>query len=366
MTSLITHHQTLSLLPLRWKHGRWLGSRDSGYFLSFADAWRGMFKHDAGRTRTILVPDFYCPETLALYKNYGRLAFYQTNNDLTINIPSYLAALHKYRPEVIINYGFLSSPFQDARVKSRLKHLPEVMVIEDCAHRILLEKDLIFAHKNHVYIDSIRKQTSLLGSHLFGQSRIIQAKSFERLNWYKVKSLCLKLLQEGLNISTYLLQSRWLHEKSEDCFEWLDDLIGANQEPTQGGFLSRLLWNHLDLRKILVHKKDLIGIYYSRLTRIKSSNFLIPPVPDSNLSYFPCVVSPLIRDNLIDYLETRNIWIGPLWDLSEDSPAGLNQNLFDAVVVLPLTWETTVHDAERVCQEIELYFNSLNGVNHAP
>lgn len=361
VNSQITHNEIVSLLPLRWKSYDWLGWQEDQFFLSFADAWRGIMKRFNTKVRTILVPDFYCPETLALYKTYGTLFFYKTNEDLTINIPSYLAAVTLYHPDVIINYGYVSSPGQDDDVKALLRGLPETIVIEDCAHRILKKEDLVFVHRSHFYIDSIRKQTGILGSHLADQSQILKSEHFTRLNWYKLHNYWLKFIQEGINLSTYLLQSRKLYEKSDVCFERLDGLIGSCEEPTLGGILARTLWNHLDIERIITHKKRLAGVYLEQLGRINHGNFKVPRLADQNLSCFPCLVSLPDNNRLIDYLATKDIWVGSLWDLPAEPIAGLNNNLYESVVVLPLTWQTTVKDVVRVCQEIENFFELENG-----
>lgn len=358
MNRLITHNEMVALLPLRWKNYDWLGSQEDRFFLSFADAWRGIIKQADINVRKILVPDFYCPETIAMYKNYGSIVFYQTNRDLTIDISSYIAAVELHHPDVIINYGYIASPFQDEKVRLLLRTIPNTIVIEDCAHRILLKGDLIFVHRNHFYIDSIRKQTGLLGSHLVDQSKLLKTEHFSRLNSYKIKSTWLKFLQEGINLSTYLVQSRKLYERSEICFEKLDNLIGAYERPTLGGALSHNLWNHLDLKKLTDHKRQLASIYLKRLAKIHHKSFQLPPLADNNLSYFPCLVSSPDNDLLIEYLSTKNIWIGSLWDLPAQPISGLNNDLFKSVVVLPLAWKTTVKDAVRACQEIDEFFRN--------
>lgn len=357
MKRQITHNEIVSLLPLRWKK-YWPDRREDLFFLSFADAWRGIIKQANMKVRRILVPDFYCPETLAMYEKYGSLVFYKTKQDLTIDITSYIAAVGTTRPDVIINYGYFASPFQDKKARELLSRLPETVVIEDCAHRILLPDDLVFIHHHHFYIDSIRKQTGILGSHLMKQSKLFGVEHFSRMNSYKIKSGWLKFLQEGINLSTNIVQTRKWYEISETYFEKLDGLIGTYEEPTLGGLLSRNLWNHLDLAKLITHKKELAQVYRQSLIKIKRESFYISPLAEQNLSYFPCLVYGADNERLVEYLATKHIWIGSLWDLPSRRIVGLNNALYKAVLVLPLTWKTTVKDAVRVCQEINNFFET--------
>ena len=360
MPRFITHDEAVSLLPLRVRKNGFLTSKTRAlFFLSFADAFRGLMEKNTKEIKKILVPDFYCPETLNVYKTYGNVVFYKTNQDLAVNIDAYIEAVHAHAPDVIIHYGFLGFPLQNDAIRSLLRKFPETIIIEDFAHKILCEKNIDFAHPNHVYIDSVRKQTSLLGSHLICPRENIEAASFPKVNLYKLRCMLLRVIQEGVSTAAKLLQSGYLYQKSEPCFNSLDDLIGTNHKATRGGTLAKLLWDHLDFEKIAAHKKTLIHTYVSRLARIEHECFQVPSIPHENITYFPCIVSPTVRDKLIEYLEKKNIWIGSLWELPQYPESELNKYLFERVVVLPLTWKTSCEDAVRVCEEIRMFFKKF-------
>lgn len=354
--SQLTHNEMVAMLPLRWEEGGWLGDMEDRFFLSFADAWQQIMKHLSPMNSTILVPDFYCPDTLDLYGKYGTLVFYTTNKDLTINIQSYIEAVRLYNPGIIINYGFISSPVCDVQARQILKSSPDIIVIEDCAHRILTKEDIKFVHMNHLYIDSIRKQTGLLGSHVVDQSRFLKKEKISKINKYKIKVTAMKFLQEVINLITYLTQSRRLYLISDAVFEALDGTIGSYAKPTLGSEVFHSLWNHLDLERLIDYKKQLARVYQEKLSQVQHKNFYVPPLAGRNLSYFPCLVYGEDNERLVEYLAARNIWIGSLWDLPVKPIKGLNKSLYESVLVLPLTWKTKIEDAMRISMEIQKYF----------
>ena len=356
MKRQVTHNEMVAMLPLRWEAGGWLGDMEDRFFLSFADAWQQIMKHLSPINSTILVPNFYCPDTLALYGKYGTLVFYKTNNDLTINIQSYTEAVRLYSPGMIINYGYISSPVCDDRVRQILKASPDIIVIEDCAHRLLTKEDVIFVHQNHFYIDSIRKQTGMLGSHVMDRSQCLKKEKISRINTYKIKVTGMKFLQELINLMTYWTQSRRLHLISDAVFEALDGMIGSDAKPTSGNTVFHSLWNHLDLVKLIDYKKQLARGYLEKLKLVQHKNFYVPPLADRNLSYFPCLVYGEDNERLVEYLAARNISIGSLWDLPVKPMEGLNKSLYESVLVLPLTWKTKIEDVARVGSEIEKFF----------
>ncbi|MGE5297883.1 MAG: hypothetical protein ACM3KM_01845 [Acidobacteriaceae bacterium] len=359
MAKLITHNVCASLLPYQWRKNRFPNFARSLFFLSFADAFRALINSLDVSTRVILVPDFYCPDTLLLFKEFGDLRFYKTNPDLTINIDSYLESVKSLNPGLIVNYGFLGSPINDSRIRTLLQGLPETIIIEDCAHRILTEQDIAFVHNRHFYIDSIRKQTSILGSHLIFSADLPLPYPDGKFSAYKIRSLLVRAEQETVNMSAYLLQSQFLYLKSEALFDKLDAIIGTSKQPAEGGSLSKFQWSHLNLKKIKAHKASLVDAYLRGLSGIKFEGLKLPPVSDKCLTYFPCLVSSVFVDRLIDYLETKQIWVSTLWDEPVVFSGELNKELLRSVVVLPLTQETSVEDVGRICLEMKNFFSSI-------
>ena len=357
MPRFITHDEAVSLLPLRVRKNGFLTPKTRAlFFLSFADSFRGLMEKNTKSIKNILVPDFYCPETLNVYKTYGNLVFYKINKDLTVDVDAYIEAVQTHAPDIIVHYAFLGFPLRNDRIRSLLKKLPETVLIEDCAHKILSEKDIEFVHSKHIYIDSVRKQTSLLGSHLICPRENFGTASFQKINFYKLRCMFLRAMQEGANIAAALLQSKYLFEKSDARFDALDDAIGTNRKATLGGALSKFFWDHVDLEKVIAHKKVLIDAYLSGLAYLENEYFKALPVSHENIPYFPCIVSPAVQDKLIEHLEKKNIWIGSLWDFPEHPRLELNKYLLERVVVLPLTWRTSREDAVRVCEEIKIFF----------
>lgn len=358
MRRFITHDEAAILLPFQIRENGFLDpGTESGFFLSFADAFRWLMQCRPKAAATILIPDFYCPETVNLYAQYGKVVFYNIRDDLAVDVDAYSEAIRKYAPDVIVNYGFFGFPSGNKKIRSLLASLPETLVIEDFAHRILSKDEVAFVDRNHVYIDSIRKQTSLLGSHLISQQTETNCGARERINMYKLRCMALRAIRMSAIVAAKTFNSEFFYKKSEKYFERLDGVIGTNGKATLGGKLTGMIWHRIDFKKVVKHKRDLIHIYTSGLSGLHNEYFSIPPILDENITYFPCLVSPVVRDKLLEYLEEKNIWMGPLWDPPDHSRFELNIHLLERLVVLPLTWRTSPDDAERICKAISDFFS---------
>lgn len=356
MQRLITFNEPSLLLPYCAKKSILSPSCKADFFLSFSDSFKAVIKGYNKSINKVLVPDFYCPETLELYREFGRLVFYKTNKDLTVDVQSYVNLIENHRPEIIINYGFFGFPKDDVRIINALKKLPETLVIEDFAHKIIFAEQLDFVHSKHFYIDSIRKQFSLLGSHLVSQTNSNQIhKRGKRYSIYKTHSISTNIVKQFLDFLTVVFESSGLNKVDEMVFQLLNKIVGSSKTPASGGFISSIAWAHVDFKKIYSHKKSLIRVYREKLENSKIEGFSVPPIVNDNISYFPCLVFFERRQKLIEHLERYGIFLDSLWDFPADHTEGLNKKLYDSVMVLPLTWSIRENDAGRLCDEILTY-----------
>ena len=349
--ALITHAEAASFLPLRVRRHPSLASAGNvSFFLSFADAFRGLMRSQNKKIDSILVPDFYCPETLDVYIKYGNLVYYHVRDDLTIDEENYLEAVRVHKPDMIVHYGFFGFPANNIEIRNLLASSPETLGIEDCEHKILLPEDVAFIHRNHIYLDSIRKQTSLLGSHVVAQSKIRSDGGWSRYRW---QCAILRLKHETATIAAALFRSEYFYSKTEEYFERFNAVIGISEYATSGGVFAEVIWEHLDLKRMIQHKKDLIHRYVSTLSGLRNEFFHVPAISNENITYFPCLVSKKVQTKFISYLEDRGIWTGTLWELPDDSQYKINRRLLEEIIVLPLTWTMSVEDAGEICQAIK-------------
>lgn len=327
------------------------------FFLTFTDAVRSLFNAIALPPHsTMLLPGFYCPETMSFFESFGRIIFYRINDDLTVNEESYRSQRSTHNPAIIVHYAFFGFPEKLAR---ELPATSAKLIIDDGAHCLLPPKNPPAAHT--VYIDSTRKRTTLLGSHLIGAPKPLKG-SF--INWYSIRCSLLHAWYALLGCASVVSSSKMLYSLFESAFEAFDGNLGTGKNPTRGSIFSYWLWNHLDFKKLSRHAAALWQTYHEELSSLPKK-FIRCPSPASNeeAAYVPIILADEIRDALIAFLEKRSVYLYPLWDCPERTEAEINKPLYHSLCVLPLTWLTTQHDIRlfgRVCREFFTAYEKKN------
>ncbi|EKD63874.1 MAG: hypothetical protein ACD_51C00161G0001 [uncultured bacterium] len=284
------------------------------------------------------MPDFYCPSTLELIKQYAKVEFYKINDDFSVDKSDYFEKIQKHRPKIILNYSYTGFDL-DEEDRNRLKNLctESTIIIEDYAHKILHHSDIKPLNKNHFYIDSIRKHSPLTGCHVLNKDFKYPADIVDKVNFYKIKCLLLQGLKEFFGLLAYVFSSTRFYILSEDVFLKLDDLIGKNKRPTLGSILHYFLYNHLDLKKISNRQKSLIKRFNEKL-----------PGVDNDMNYYPLFVDEEMQDELLEHLAKKKIFADKLWESQGE--------LYNSFLILPLTWLIRDKDADFISNEINYFF----------
>ncbi|MFH1720513.1 MAG: hypothetical protein ABH856_02820 [Patescibacteria group bacterium] len=300
------------------------------------------------------MPNFYCPDTLKIIKEYLNVKFYKINDDFTLNKDDYFEQIRKHNPRVILNYTFLGFSLNKAE-QEKLDSLcgESTIIIEDYAHRIIDKSKIIQSSKNRLYVDSVRKHRSLLGSHIFSDNFSYKKNTVEKMNSYKIRCGLLQTSRNLLELASLIFRSPKLYVLSEKIFLRLDKVIGSKSpKPTLGSFYSYHMYNLLDAEKIKKHKKELALYYNSKLKEIKSPIVTVLEdklIQSSELCYYPVIVNKNHIDALIEYLSLHGIYADKLWDpndLDFESYEHANKKLFESLVILPLSWSVKKTDVD--------------------
>ena len=355
MEKLISFARPFIFQPLRLGRANPLHQR-SKFFLSFGDAFLFLLKHCqiADKKETALVPGYYCPETLKVIARHFKLSFYEINNDFSLNKESYFSQLEKFKPRLLINYcftGFSLSPEEKNRLAGLMSE--QMIIIEDYAHRLIDFSDWQPLNKNHFIIDSIRKNSPFLGSHLIGGDFVrTQAANF---NWYKLKCQLFQLLKDFLISGAVLFNSSWLYDLSEKTFFAQNEIIGNYFEPTKGDLLSFAAYNFLNTSKLKKHCHRLSLAYQAELKRLSSPLIRIlsdQAMANSELAYYPIFVDQEVQADLAEYLRSRKIYVERLWDQDNEFNNQPDSGLYQSFLIIPLTYVLTEADAKRAAKEI--------------
>ncbi len=322
------------------------------FFLSFTDALICIFK-EYGFTKddVILVPDFYCPVTIETISAHMKVVSYPVNYDLQHDSASYIQTIKNLHPKVILNYT-LGEFSLSKEEKALLASLPDdTVIIDDFAHRILTDSQIQPLTKNHFYIDSIRKYSPFLGSHVVNELFSFNKGDTVGQSFHRFQIQLLQFMMDLINIVALTFSVTRLSDLSIKLYEKQDEILSDIRKPSIGGWLSYYMWNYLDLEKIKAHRSNLVKTFIKYMAGMEP-HISIPHMHESyygEMIFFPLLIRSDLRSGLIDYLGSRGIYSEQLWFFREDLEVKLNKQLFDTFFILPLTTHMSVDDVKIIC-----------------
>lgn len=365
MKRIIGIIRPLFLQPFTLKGSLLSKKRFKTFFLTFSDAFIFILNSHQiyKKEERILVPNFFCIETLNFIGRHLEIVFYKTNDDLSIDKNDYFQQIEKYRPRIILNYAFLGFSLTPEE-RQRLNSLSDdkTIIIEDCAHRILSDSDISPIHHNHFYIDSIRKHCSLLGSHVINFESQYDTGGVKSIDWCKIKSQFLYLVYQVLVFFSYFFCSVKIFSAAEKIFDSFDLVIDkTSREPLSGSWLSFHIYNLIDFRRIIRHNKSIIMKLNKHLSGLNSQYIETLPAEllenSSLVNYYPVFIKEEIQHKFEECMSKSKIFPWRLWNLIE-SPylSQLNKKLYTSFFVFPIHWLISDRELERICSEVGNFF----------
>jgi hypothetical protein len=312
------------------------------FFLTFTDALLCIInEYKISKKDIILMPNHYCPSTLKHISDHFQVKFYKINDDFSVNKDDYFNKIREYKPRAILNYSYIGFNLNENE-KLLLKDLcsEETIIIDDSAHKILNESELTFINKHHFYINSCRKHSAFLGSHLINPNFRYSSKNIDYINRYKVKLSILQFIDETLGLFTYIFSSRFLYDLEEKVFLWSDSISGTSKHSTKGNAIDYFLYNCISFKKVRNHNKNMI-LYYNESFASLESQLIQTISKDAQPNYYPLLIDKKYLTNTIDYFKKNNIFADRLWEsdeLPDEFRGETNTYLYDSLIVLPLTW----------------------------
>lgn len=357
--------RTFFLQPLTLKNKNFFPNRTlRKFFLSFSDAFLCIINHcKISQNEYILIPNFYCLETLSFIEKHLKIIFYKINDDFSVNKDSYFDQIKKYRPRIIMNYCLLGFSLNEMERKKLIILIQKnTIIIDDYSQIIIHHNDINPLTKNHFYIDSIRKHSPFLGAHLINDNFLYNSKEVQKINVYKIKCHILRMMSGFLNLLSYFNQSNKLFRLSHRVFLSLNTVIGDPKNPTKGNALSFFFYRFLNLDKIQKHNKKLAieyTLYFNQLKNPLIKTLPLGVVESSNLlSYYPLFVDKKIYKPLTNYLLDRNIFVDQLWEFKNTGHKDINKNLYDSFVSFPLVWLIKEKSAAMIYRAVKEFLNT--------
>ncbi|MEN9328425.1 MAG: DegT/DnrJ/EryC1/StrS aminotransferase family [Candidatus Parcubacteria bacterium] len=334
------------ITDLPWSRTRNVLPHHSAFFLSFTDGIGQVFKREGlQKDDTVLIPEFYCPDTAHALMTRMNVTFYKVHDDLTIDEDDFEKQISRVDPKAVILYSFFGGSIPTRLYSLLRKDYPDILVIDDYAHRWLNGKTMKWHHPRHIYIDSIRKHTPFLGSHVVSEDAI--GLTVASISAYSLTCHLLRASENVINALARVTGSERLREIGDSIFESLDSRIGQADKAAGGDIVAHVMWPYIDVKKVHEQLSVLKARYANNLR-----NPLAELIKKYDISYIPLRIEHSKMDTFIETLGTKGIAADQLWEYEAWMPARARR-LYDSVVILPLTMAMSTEDIDRMCEMIK-------------
>ncbi len=288
---------------LTYRENKLPANCNRSFFASWEDALWEIIKRKGIKRRVVLIPDFFCVDVINNMKAHGlETEFYRLDNNLRPVATDLIEKLAKHKPTIVILFHAVGIKINllDAFKPLHEPLPPDVLVIEDCVHRVLSPNEIRILHPNHILIDSLRKVVPLMGAQCFTHPSFqlepappsSQTKKYSR-----------RLARLWLRFQFYLHRASF-SRSFNDSIRWNSlaeqammagyDLIGDNYEGAAGPGIFSWLSKHLNIDGIRLAKLRQVGVYERSLSKlIQSTSWLrvIPYIQACDLRGYPLVVA---------------------------------------------------------------------------
>jgi len=334
-------------------------------FASFEDAFDYLVKDLELSGEDILMPGFYCEDTANNFQKNLKTHFCKIDQEnFDIDYDDFLRKIKVLKPKVVMIYNFFGKRSILYDEKEWLKYInKDTVLISDMAHGFLFNQKSDFITDKHFYIDSNRKCTQFMISHLLAPAHYkFNTKYISSLNYYKVRTRLLFSLKNLWLILANKLRSHKFLTLSVKFFMKHNGLIGNNKIPTKAFFVDDFLFRHLDVNKINSHKGKIFAKYTEEFAKYNISQirlFKIRKKDFETMNFFPIRIKTEFVKKLMAYFYEESIVIDKLWDLT--AIRNLDKKIVqfgEEIIVLPCTSFVHPADVEFICKHLNIFFKN--------
>jgi hypothetical protein len=332
------------------------------YLMSFEDGlWELLKQRQIPSGSYFLIPDFYCMDVVENIHNHGyKTEWYSLDENFQPDEKKFAQLLKKIQPSVVVI-------FHACGITSKLKHTtnwlqlisPQTIILEDSVHRLVDPEKLVFWNSQHIVMDSLRKDTPLPGSFLYGQttgfttmvSKVWQVPSADlRELWYRVSVWWwFGWFKFWLGLGYILRLPKivvWAHEF------WLqkhDDVIGDSKSGYAGVALFAWFHRWFDFNKVKKIKITQTAHYLEtikqKLTSVQAQKLYysvaIPQSDWGELHVFPLGLKRPLSIQSLRWLQQQG---AAIWPKFPDSPWAIDRG----VLFLPLGFQVSLKEISQL------------------
>jgi hypothetical protein len=315
---------------------------------------------------TILLPSFYCEDTVEFCRRFAEVAFYRMDwTKLETDKDSFIDALKQHQPKFVVIYNVFGKDSFLHEDVSWLPYLPkDSVIISDCAHSLM---PLHFLHpltSRHFFIDSARKCTPFMFSQCVCPNNEYKSTgNISYINMYTIRARLLFQFKQILASLHFATGLGFLANWSEAVFMIHNSIIGLENNSHAAYRYDIIGYAHIDFNKVADSRYRLWTAYISEFSKDQSPLFDFFKLTTSQIKqmcYFPLRVNRKYIPDLIEYCLTMDVMVDRLWDL--EKTVGLPKEELKQgmeIIVLPLTPSMETKDAMRVASTLINYCRTV-------
>ncbi len=328
------------------------------YYHSWEDAlWELLRKKQIPLGSTILFPNFYCMDVLENVAKHGyKWQLYELDKNFQSTPQILVEAIHQHEPRIVILFHACGITTNLLKQTDWIKSIPpETIIIEDCVHRLTNPKEVELLNDNHFVMDSLRKDSPLPGSFIYGTHKGLNYKqSNQDFSTYQISSTMLFILFRLTFLLSQLLNSGKLSNFAHHTLlKAHDDIIGDSWKSYPGLPWIPFIHSFINFEKIEKLKTEQAKLYTELLKELftPDSQFYKINIPESDygkLHVYPLGLKHNRPEKLIEYLNKHNLNI---WTKFPDCPWSEDKS----VLFLPLGFHIHKKDIVRIMRLIKSY-----------
>jgi len=247
------------------------------YYFSFEDGlWDLLRNKGVPPDATLLLPDFYCIDVVGNIEQHGyRVRMYHLDDHFQADAEEVLPLCRKENASALLLFHACGISCNLLSDQSFLEQLPpDLLLIEDGVHRLVDPAVVELINDRHFLIDSLRKDSPLPGSFLYGNTAALDFEQTRRqfslyalgaTFWYAVFRL---LLQLGFLLKLPNLV-KYAHERT---LQTHDDIIGDSEKSHRGWPWVPWIHRHFDFARLEQVKATQVRHYQQVLEPLFSQN----------------------------------------------------------------------------------------------
>jgi hypothetical protein len=309
------------------------------YYFSFEDAlWELLPFLQVPPGTPVLLPDFHCMDVIGNIEAHGYPCHFYALDD---HFQASAEDVQRRMAETGAGVLFL---FHACGITNRLIHddaflkslPPELILIEDAVHRLVNPETVVIKRPRHFVIDSLRKDSPLPGSFIYGlpgdlpghpTRHLLSPYTLGAVVWYT-------LFRMALSLGALLNNGKLINYAHSVLLQKHDDIIGDSADSHRG--LPLYPWVHqwINFDNLKRRKAEQVRRYRELLMPLETGHpdfyrVDIPETDDSKLHVYPLGYRGRRDKELIDALHRRGMIV---WFKFPDAPWSRSRQ----VLFLPL------------------------------